>query len=253
MSFAPEAASWAESLVAGQFRHLFDAQSGTMLFAKDAQYRLMLGNAPFVERCGFDHEVEIIGRTDDRIFPPSLAEKYRADDELVLRTGEARLGLIELFPNANGKPEWYVTDKVPLFDRAGQITGLCGTVRSYEGQRAALAPYLELAAVAEHLKDNFRKPLDVNALAAIAGLSVRQFTRRFRATFQMTPRAYLIKTRVLRACELLSRSNFPVTQIALEAGFYDHSDFARQFKRHMGQTASSYRANAKADTLPHEL
>ena len=236
------ASDWASELVPGQFRHLFDRVPGTMFFAKDATFRLRMGNPAFVARCGRRHEHEIVGKTDEELFPVRLAAKYRRDDERVLRTGEPLFDLIELFPNPAGQPEWSMTDKLPLFDRKGRVSGVCGTVRSYEGQRAALQPYLELATVAEHLKANPTKPLDAPRLAAMAGLSPRQFSRKFRATFQMTPRAYLMQVRVIRACELLASTDLPITRIALEAGFYDHADFARQFQRHMGTTATEYRA-----------
>jgi len=95
---------------------------------------------------------KIAGITDSMIFPSKLAEKYRRDDERVMASGKPLLGLIELFPNRDGRPEWFITDKLPLFDREGNVCGLCGTVRSYEAQRAAMQPYLELAGVADHLK-----------------------------------------------------------------------------------------------------
>lgn len=233
---------WIKQLSPGQFRHLFDHLPGTLFFAKDRDGRLMGGNPAFVNRCGFHTEDEIIGITDSAIFPPRLAEKYHQDDERVITTGKPLLGIIELFPNREGKPEWFITDKLPLVNVAGEICGLCGTVRSYEAQRAAMQPYLELAAVADHLKLHFREKLDVPSLAKMAHMSVRQFERRFRATFQMTPQDYMIRMRVIEACDLLARTNQPVTTVALEAGFYDHSDFARQFRRQMGQTASQYRA-----------
>lgn len=238
---------WSAQLSRGQFRHLFDHLPGTLFFAKDREGRLMAGNPDFVSRCGFRSEDEIIGITDDTIFSPKLAEKYRRDDEQVLTTGKPLLGIIELFPNRDGKPEWFVTDKLPLFNDSGEICGLCGTVRSYEAQRAAMQPYLELAVVADHLKNHFREKLDVPSLAKMAHMSVRQFERKFRATFQMTPRDYMIRMRVIEACELLVRSNEPVTNVALEAGFYDHSDFARQFRRQMGQTASEYRMERRKE------
>ena len=148
----------------------------------------MAGNPAFVERCGFKREEEIVGITDGMIFPAKLAEKYRRDDERVMATGKPLLGLIELFPNRDGKPEWFITDKLPLFDHDGRVCGLCGTVRSYEAQRAAMLPYLELAVVADHLKTCYREKLDLPSLARMVGMSVRQFERKFRATFQMTPR-----------------------------------------------------------------
>ena len=226
----------------GQFRHLFDHLPGTLFFAKDRDGRLMAGNPAFVKRCGFTAEVDIIGITDAMIFPSKLAEKYRRDDEQVMATGKPLLGLIELFPNREGKPEWFITDKLPLFDRDGNICGLCGTVRSYEAQRAAMMPYLELAAAADHLKTRYQDKLDLPGLARMAGMSVRQFERKFRSTFQMTPRDFHIRMRIIAACDLLVRTNQPLTAIALECGFYDHSDFARQFRRQMDQTASQYRA-----------
>lgn len=205
----------------------------------------MAGNPSFVKRCGFDTESEMIGMTDSSIFPPRLAEKYLKDDTLVFTTGKPLLGIIELFPNHEGKPEWFTTNKLPLFDRAGKVCGLCGTVSSYEAQREAMQPYLELANVADHLKIHFRDKLDVSLLAEIAKMSVRQFERKFRQTFQMPPQDFLIRTRIIEACELLARTDHPVTHIALEVGFYDHSDFARQFRRHVGQTASAYRKDRK--------
>jgi AraC-like DNA-binding protein len=242
--------AWTEQLPPGQFRHLFDHLPGTLFFAKDREGRLMAGNPAFVQRCGFQTEEEIFGLTDQSIFSPRLAEKYRRDDELVMASAKPLLGIIELFPNGEGKPEWFITDKLPLFNSAGTLCGLCGTVRSYEAQRAAMQPYLELAAVADHLKVHFREKLDVPYLAKIAHMSVRQFERKFRATFQTTPQEYMIRMRVIEACDLLTRTNEPVTAVALDAGFYDHSDFARQFRRHMGQTASQYRMERRQELTP---
>lgn len=235
----------------GQFRHLFDHLPGTLFFAKDRDGRIMAGNPDFIRRCGFETEDQIIGITDSDVFPPRLAEKFRRDDEMVLTTGKPLLGIIELFPNPEGKPEWFITDKLPLFNTSGTICGLCGTVRSYEAQRAAMQPYLDLASVADHLKIHFREKLDVPSLAKMVHMSVRQFERKFRATFQMTPRDYMIRMRVIKACELLARTDEPVTNIALEAGFYDHSDFARQFRRQMGQTATRYRLERRQE-LPEK-
>lgn len=237
---------WTARLKPGQFRHLFDHLPGTLFFAKDRECRLMAGNPAFVKRCGYEREEQIIGLSDRQIFPSKLAEKYRHDDERVMSTGKPLLGLIELFPNRDGNPEWFITDKIPLADINGRVCGLCGTVRSYEAQRAAMQPYLELAAAADHLKTCFREKLDLPALAKMTGMSLRQFERKFRATFQMTPRDYLIRMRLISACELLVRTNLPLTSIALECGFYDHSDFARQFRRHLDQTASQYRSEHRA-------
>ena len=232
---------WLESLSAGQFRQLFEHLPGTLFFAKDRDSRLMLGNPAFLARCGLSSEEELMGFSDEELFPPRLAAKYRADDEKVMATAKPLLGIIELFPGERGEPDWSITDKIPLFDREGEVCGLCGTVRSYEGARAALQPYLELAPVANDIKEHFREKLDVSSLAEMAGLSVRQLERRFRKTFQTSPRAYLMRMRILAACDLLEKSESTVTEVALDVGFYDHSDFSRQFRRIIGQSPTDYR------------
>lgn len=250
MSDATLQRAWLDRLDPGPLRHLFDHLPHTLFFAKDVRSRLMMGNPAFVRHCGFEREEQIVGLTDDWIFPPRLAEKYRRDDRTVLQSQQPLLGLIELFPDADGKPKWFVTDKLPLFGRDGEVCGVCGTVRSYEEQHAAIAPYLELADVAEHLKQNFREPLHAAKLAKKAGLSPRQFSRKFLRTFQTTPRDYLMRMRILHACTLLLRSQLPITEVALQSGFYDHSDFARQFQRHMGQSASAYRKSGDRPAPP---
>lgn len=244
---------WLEDLPAGQFRHLLDHLPGTFFFAKDAERRMMAGNPAFLRRLGFESEEAMIGLTDFEIFPPRLAEKFLKDDLLILSTGKPLLGIIELFPNHEGRPEWFITDKLPLFSREGKISGLCGTIRSYEEQRAAIQPYLELAAVAEYLKANFREPLDVAELARIAGISIRQFERKFHKTFQTNPRSYLMRMRVIKACDLLAAGNLPITEVALESGFYDHSDFSRQFRKHMGQSPTAYRTSRQSTVRRPEL
>ena len=48
--------------------------------------------------------------------------------------------------------------------------------------------------------------------------------------------------RVLIAGELLKKTNKTVTEIAIEVGFYDHSDLSRHFKKEMGVPPSVFRS-----------
>lgn len=238
--------TWTRRLQAGQFRQLFELVPHTLFFAKDLEGRLMFANTAFAQRCGFNSETEIVGLRDEDIFSPALAERYREGDRRVIATGQPVLGIIELFPNVLGEPDWCETNKLPLLDREERVCGVYGTVRSYEGARAAIQPYLDLAPSADYLKEHYAERLDIVKLARLSGMSVRQFERRFNQTFRMNPRTYLVRMRVAIAADLLRTTTRRATEIALEVGFYDHSDFSRQFRRTMGVSPTDYRRQRTA-------
>ena len=227
---------WIETLRSGTVRDLFECLPDLMYFAKDSHLRLMAGNRAFVHHCGFKNESELIGKTDHEIFPPQMAEKFAQDDRQILESGKAMNDMVELFPNEMGMPGWYTTDKIPLFTRSGEIAGLCGLVRSYQVEGDE-----ELKSVTEMFMKNFAKKNSMSAIAKGAGISVRQMEQRFQEVYKTTPIQYVMRLRVLRACEMLTTSHQPVTSIALEVGFYDHSAFSRKFSELIGESPRAYR------------
>ncbi|MGJ8694699.1 MAG: helix-turn-helix domain-containing protein [Verrucomicrobiaceae bacterium] len=232
---------WVRGLRPGQVSYLFDYLPDTLYFAKDKEMRLMAGNRAFIERCGFATEEEMVGRQDREIFPVELATKYLEDDRRVIESGEALVEIVELFPNRLGEPEWFITDKIPLFDVNGEVAGLCGMVRSFEGARAHLQPYLDLLPVTEFLKENYDRKVVLPDLAKQVGMSVRKLQRRFQETFKTTPQQYIGRLRILEACELLVKTQLTVTEIALRVGFYDHAAFSKKFSELIGMSPREYR------------
>lgn len=241
MKTEPTPPPWGAGLMPGAERRIFDHIPHLLYFAKDSSLRLRAANRAFAEHCGLRGEADLLGCTDHDLFPVEMAEKYRQDDLHVLRTGEPMRGIVELFPDRTGRPEWFVTDKIPLFDGTGLVAGLCGVVRGYERARLELQPYLDLRGVTEYLKSHFTEPLSIKDLACSVGLSPRHLERKFRAIFRISPRGYVIKLRVLKGCELLSSTPLNVSEIAQATGFYDHSAFSRQFQRQIGMSPTAYR------------
>jgi AraC-like DNA-binding protein len=223
------------------FDRLFDCLPGVSFFAKNRDFQLVAANRDFWERLGMKSEAEMIGKTDFELFPDQLARNFRRDDEEVVATGRPKLKIVELFFNRQGLPDWYFTHKYPVRARSGEIIGVMGLVQSYARRNAAMTPYLQLDRAVGYLRDHFREPITVTDLAKLAGMSVSQFNRRFQEVFHTSPRTFLIKTRIQAACASLRDSDTPISEIAIEFGFYDQSSFTQHFRRHMGLTPLQFR------------
>ena len=117
------------------FDALFGHLPGLSFFAKDAEFRIVAANAHFYQRFGFSKESDILGKNDFELFPQRLAEHFRADDEEVMRSAKPRLNIVELFFNQQGIPDWFITNKLPVYDAKGRVIGVMGTTQSYEGKK----------------------------------------------------------------------------------------------------------------------
>jgi transcriptional regulator GlxA family with amidase domain len=74
----------------------------------------------------------------------------------------------------------------------------------------------------------YAEPLDIPALARIAGVSEAHFIRTFRTTFGETPHRYLQRRRVERSMWLLRETDRSVTEICLDVGFSSLGTFSRR-------------------------
>jgi len=88
---------------------------------------------------------------------------------------------------------------------------------------------------------HIRESISNTQLAKIAELSPFHFLRIFKRLFGITPRQYVIKRRLEIAEMLLSRTDMPVTDIALDLGMDSMSHFSRLFRRHNGISPIQYR------------
>lgn len=223
------------------FQALFEHLPGVSFFAKDAEGRIMRSNRTFRERLELEHEDDIIGRTDFELFPEGLAKNFRRDDLEVMRTGKPKLDLVELFLNQQGLVDWFVTNKLPVFDRQGRAIGVMGTVQPYALQHRLSYPYPEIEKAVAYIRERHREAIKMADLARHVGLSVRHFDRRFKQALSISPKSFQIKTRIQSACETLRQSTISVGELALDLGFSDQSSFTLLFRREMGMTPLKYR------------
>jgi AraC-like DNA-binding protein len=102
----------------------------------------------------------------------------------------------------------------------------------------------------DHADRHFAEPLDLAALADVAGLSRFYFQRLFTATYGLSPAAYLSQRRVERAQDLLRTSNLTVTEVCHAVGFSSLGSFSSRFRELVGETPSDFQRRYAASGAP---
>lgn len=82
-------------------------------------------------------------------------------------------------------------------------------------------------------------------LAARAGVSSFHFLRSFSRVLGVTPHQYLVRARLRHAARLLAAGAEPITEVALDVGFTDLSNFVRTFHRAAGVPPRQFRRLAR--------
>lgn len=88
----------------------------------------------------------------------------------------------------------------------------------------------------------YAERIDVDDMAAAAGLSRAHFSREFRRTFGESPHAYLLTRRLERAAGLLRNTDRSVAEICVSVGLQSVGSFTTSFKRMFGMPPTAYRA-----------
>ena len=94
----------------------------------------------------------------------------------------------------------------------------------------------------EYIDSRLHEQLNLETLAAVAGVGVWTFTRHFRESFALTPHAYIIEQRVDRARRLLGQSCMPIKEVASACGFADQAHMTRVFQAHLRTTPAMLRS-----------
>ncbi|MDF2810935.1 MAG: AraC family transcriptional regulator [Microvirga sp.] len=84
------------------------------------------------------------------------------------------------------------------------------------------------------IRENFAKPLRVEALAEMAALSVSAFHRHFKAVTALSPLQYQKQVRLLHARALLMAGEGNATSVAFGVGYESPNQFSREYARHFG-------------------
>ena len=174
----------AERLVEDGKRHLEAMLNNTpdLAWLKDVSGRYIAVNQSFADELGLS-AAEIVGRTDNELWPAEAAERFRAEDREVMRTG-ARMRIdVPIGRGVGG--QWSEAIKSPIVNADGEALGVVGIARDmterkrYEDEMQRLVTAIEQAAESIIVTDPDRRILFVNpAFETISGYSRDEATGR---------------------------------------------------------------------------
>ena len=123
---------------------------------------------------------------------------------------------------------------------AAAALGLSGRT----GRASASTHHGRMSDVLRHMAANSAAAHTVTGLARMARLSPYHFLRSFKTVTGVTPHQWLLRARLRAAAEKLAATTAPVTDIALDVGFEDLSNFTRTFRAEFGASPREYRLAA---------
>jgi AraC family transcriptional regulator len=226
--------------------------SGTFQYRTSTGYELMtpgsllLGNRGETFACGHEHGI------GDRCISFHYSDEFREQAGVPLEQQQFRVPRIPAIPAlsplvANAatllrrKADHAMCEEVALqvFDRATRLQhGVAA--RQQASNPSALA---RVTRVLRAIESEPGAPHELSDMAANARLSPYHFLRCFEHLTGVTPRQYLLRTRLRRAAIRLKVEPTKIIEIALNCGFGDVSNFNRAFRAEFGKNPRAYRCS----------
>ena len=115
---------------------------------KDTQSRYLAANQATADACGLPAE-NMVGKSDEELWPQELAQAYRSDDADVMISRQRKTA--EEPVAVGGGTVWMETYKAPVLDEDGTVLGTVGVARNISDRKATEAAREAALAEAERL------------------------------------------------------------------------------------------------------
>lgn len=150
---------------------------------------------------------------------------------------EIRKGIREIYGEWEQKKEGY-----PLMIKANVLRILTMLIRAYQDESKSAEMLKEkknamkrLEQAFDYINDQYCGKITLEEVAASAYMSPNYFSSYFRKVTGVGFSEYVTRLRINHARELLRDTDRSVTDIALECGFNNLSNFYRLYKKHVGK------------------
>lgn len=134
-------------------------------------------------------------------------------------------------PNRRSRPE-----------RLRLLPPVTAVARDSTPEHGPVDPLVAVAAAV--LRNRMAEPIGIEALLRSIPLSRRSLERRFRKVTGLSPKAYLTRSRIDRARQLLRESGRPIGEVAEAVGYLEQRRFSEVFRKTVGCTPRDFRRAA---------
>jgi AraC-like DNA-binding protein len=187
---------------------------------------------------------------EDPVTGPPVLQRFRLS--VSRRQRPLRLQWdFRIFPDASDAVEWarsLVTESehAGKFDsqRAKSLAALfaMGVFESHRRRRKKGGLSRETCVrISRHVLEHASARISPADLARVAGFSADYFSRRFRVSFDASPREWLLKQRLRHAAALLVETDWRISEVAARLGYPDLYLFSRQFRKEFGNSPRAWR------------
>ncbi len=97
-----------------------------------------------------------------------------------------------------------------------------------------------------YIQQNYHSKIKLNDIAAAGNICRSNCCKIFQSILNQSPISYLTEYRLEKSIELLTDSNYSITEIAHQCGFNSSSYYTEIFHREIGCTPSEYKRNNKS-------
>jgi AraC-like DNA-binding protein len=107
----------------------------------------------------------------------------------------------------------------------------------------------DASVVIDYVKQNYHRPLSMEDLTGLSGMSESHVLRLFKRYLGCPPFQYINKLRLTEATDELIQTDKSITEIALDLGFNDSNYFSRLFRKQLGLSPREYRNKYLVENL----
>jgi len=178
----------------------------------------------------------------------ALLEKARLGLQVEGDANRKVAGLLEKLLDSEGMPRLILLmEAMHVLAESDQLQPLASI-----GFKHSLgeAENLRINLIYEYSLRHFRRPIQLEEIAAVANISPNSFCRFFKSRTRKTYSRFLLELRVGHACKLLIENNLSIKQLCYESGFNNFTSFYKYFKLITGKSPVGYQREFVAVSVP---